>query len=91
MKVPEYYQIFFELRDKYKHFPTRCALLADLMSIPFQHNDTFPDEYYLYLKDCYPEEDIQLILEELHLPFHQALSSSARPKLTSIIQLKTHI
>lgn len=85
------YQIFFKLRDKYKDFPTRCALLSEFMAIAFQHEDTFPEVDYLYLKDSYPEEDIQVILEELHLPFYQAIYSSGRPKLTSIIQLKKHI
>lgn len=81
------YLIFFYLRNKYKKYPIRCAILADLMGILFQHNDIFPNVDYVYLKDSYPEEDIRIIFEELGLPFSKLLSSQ-RTRSTNIIRLK---
>lgn len=80
------YETLFHLRIKYKKYPIRRAILADLMGILFQHDDIFPDVEYVYLKDSYPEEDIRIIFEELNLPFSKLLSSQ-RLKSTSIIQL----
>lgn len=83
------YQVFFDLRTKYKEYPKRRALVADLMRIFFLQNDCFSDDTsYLYLKDSYSEEDVKLIFEELHLPFFKTFCSSKHSKPISIVQLR---
>jgi len=89
MQNPVEYQVFFDLRTKYKEYPKRRALVADLMRIFFLQNDSFPNNTsYLYLKDNYSEEDVKLIFEELHLPFFKTFHSSRHSKTISIVQLR---
>ena len=72
-------KIFWDLRDKY---PECSAIISEIMSYAFTHNDTI-NEKYLYLgeytsKTNIPEENIKKIFKELGFDDIVCMSSPSR-------------
>lgn len=82
--LEETYQIFFELR---KQYPDKLNLIAELMRFFFEHFDSFPET--IYLNGLFNEDDVILIMKELHIDVKKAFPTLLRSIPTTIITLQT--